>query len=703
MSVTRQANILGQQRVDVPHIRGIESSICNDFDVLAGKIIADSTARVLTGFDLIPLSPGSAAISLQVHVAGGVMIHPLAAESGSIFSVPSTRAAETLSASNARVVGGFTASSTNYIGLDLRRRVDGSTTDLVQFLDADTLLEKPKDIPLARTLDYVLYISTQDFSAAGSLAPLAKVVTDAFNSIVSIEDARNFLCRLGSGGTVTDPKHAWPWASTRTEVGNNSDFNSGDKGLHSLKDWMDAAMTRLWELGGGEYWYSPTADRNVRMIRGGAAFTNGEWFEWDGIDLHWKGISFAFDNSAAASNSVTNQTGNSAGLTDLLDGECVYVDVSRGTDAAVLTPMKAVRSTLGTPIVPGSRYIIAWRVGTVVYTRDSSFPVGATFTVASNTNLGIVQLTYAAGTPSTPKVMAQDANGSMINTAISGSGKGFVGTGFGAGAGGDFTGGATGPALITHEVSSNTAPQITIKDSGGNVKNQVDHVGFPMGARSEFREEWFPFHATLTGASSGLLAGNIWNYDLVGANASILIIDPSTSLPCRSKKFLLAGAANTNYGCLYTEGIVCPTSSNTLVFEWWMACGNTAPSGLDYKVGLTTAADFSTTGVWVQILSGDATYRVVTNGGAATTTNTTIAPSGTGTYDRFRLEVVNATTVNLYVNGNLTSVATNLPAAGTKLRFSIRATVFNSGFIAGFMQVGPILGNWNRETSLSAV
>jgi hypothetical protein len=443
MSVIRQENWLGQQRVDVPHLRAVESSICADFDVLAGQIMTGVKPVVVSGFDLIPLTAGSAAITLQVNVSRGAIIHPLAAEAGSIFSVAAGRVSETLNASNARVSGGFTASATNYIGLDLRRRADSGTADLVQFLDADTLLEQPKTVPLGRTLDYIIYISTQEFSTTPGLLPLAKVVTDAFNNIVSLEDARPMLCRLGSGGSIPDPKHAWPWASSRVEAGDNSDFGSGDKGVNSVKDWMDAMMTRVWELGGGQYWYSPTADRNVRMIRTGATFTNGEWFEWDGTDLHWKGLKFAFDNSAAASNTVANQTSNSAGLTDLADGDCVYVDVNRDTDGATLIPVKTARATLGTPTIPGSRYIIAWRVGTTVYTRDSSFPVGATFFPATNTSLGIVQLTYAAGNPSIPLVMAQDANGSMHNTAGAASNSyGLRGTGDRTGAGVEGVGGS---------------------------------------------------------------------------------------------------------------------------------------------------------------------------------------------------------------------------------------------------------------------
>jgi hypothetical protein len=164
MSVARQANLLGQQRLDIPHIRAIESSVAADFDLLAGEILAGKSPLVIHGFELSLLSTGTPATQLQLFVADSVILHPEASENGTIFQVPTSRAAETLNAANTRVVGSFTANTINYIGIDLRRTADPTTADLVQFLDSDTKLEKPKTVPLGRTLDYIIVISTQDFS-----------------------------------------------------------------------------------------------------------------------------------------------------------------------------------------------------------------------------------------------------------------------------------------------------------------------------------------------------------------------------------------------------------------------------------------------------------------------------------------------------------------------------------------------------------
>jgi hypothetical protein len=435
MSVARQANLLGQQRLDIPHLRAVESSVAADFDLLAGQIMAGKRPLVISGFELAIEVAGTAATSLQLLVAGSVIMHPEASESGTIFQVPLARADETLNASNTRVRGSFTASAVNYIGIDLRRTADASTADLVQFLDADTSLENPKTVPLGRTLDYIIVISTQDFSTTPGIAPIAKVTTDAANNIATdgIEDARNIMFRLGTGGAITDWKNQFSWPGGRGEPGSdgnapNSDFISGDKSITSLKEWMDGVMSRVWEIGGGEYWYSATADRNVKLFRAGATFTNGDWFEWDGTDLHWKGLTVVFDNSTGVYNDVENQTINSSGLTNLADGECLYVDLDRTQDRVRgvngLVAVKAQLATLGTPVTPGARLVLAWRRGSgtqAICTRDAQFPVNATFVVATPVSTGVVKLNVASPTPTSPVVAVTSAAGEVLATGLQAS------------------------------------------------------------------------------------------------------------------------------------------------------------------------------------------------------------------------------------------------------------------------------------------
>jgi hypothetical protein len=444
MSILRQFNWLGQARIDVPHLRAVESSIAADFDVLAGKMLGGALPLILKGFNISVTTGtiGGAASTLQVVVANGMVIHYGASESGSIFLVPSTRSPETLNSvtNSTNVTGTFTVSATNYVGFDLIRTSDSATADVVQFLDANTLLETPRSVPLGRTLNYKFIISTTPFSANTNVCPIAKVVTDASGNVVSITDARIMMFRLGSGGDNPNVQYAYPWAAGRREIttiNSSSDmFTGGDKQLASHADWADAIMTRLWELGGGEYWYTPTADRDVKMVRTGSAMANGDWFTWDGTNLTWQGIKFLFANSTATFNDVADGTGTNY---QLADGDCVYVDLDRTTNrtgGTALTGVKVAMTNMGAPTVPGSRFIMAWRNGSVIYARDQAYSVGGQFTAGTPSALGIVKISATSSTPSAPFAATSDSSGNVIGIGLTrNNGSGFSAGNIGIGTG----------------------------------------------------------------------------------------------------------------------------------------------------------------------------------------------------------------------------------------------------------------------------
>lgn len=444
MSVLRQQNWLGQQRIDVPHLRSVESSIAADFDLLAGQVLAGKEPLVVKGFVLLSATAlNGPATSLVMVTAGGVILHPTASESGTIFAVPETQESEILNSINSRVDGSFTPGTTNYIGLDLRRQADSSTSDLVAFLDANTLEESSKTVPLARTLDYRIVISTADFSATPNLLPIAKVTTNENNNVDSIEDARPMLFRLAQGGSTPNSTSSYSWLSRRENTTGDV-FGGGDKEIGSFKEFADAVMTRLWELGGGEYWYRPTSDRDLKLAFGTPTLTsNKDNFEWTGTVLRWSGLSVLFGNSTAFYNNIADELSGIA----LADGECLYVDVDRSS-AATLTPAVAPLTGLSTPAIPGSRVVIAWRRGSNIYVKDKAFEVGRTIPVASDTVWGTVSLSYAAGNTEYPKVAPLDVNGTISATATGGNASGFVGTGFGTGHGVRGTGGTSGGAGV---------------------------------------------------------------------------------------------------------------------------------------------------------------------------------------------------------------------------------------------------------------
>lgn len=429
MAVLRQFNWLGQLRADVPHLRMVESAVAADFDVLAGRLLGGGLPYVARGFTIVG-GTGQAATTLRMATASGVLVHPTASEAGTVLSVPADRAEEVLSATNARVVGAFTPGATNFVGLDLRRAPDDATTDLAYFRDATTLVEAPKSVPLARVLDYRIVISTVDFSALPHVAPVARVVTDAANNVTAIQDARQLLFRLGGGGSTPNAQRTYAWPSGRTD---GTTFTTlGDKAIGSLKEWMDAVMTRLWELGGGERWFAPSTDRNIKLVKAGTKFTNGEYFEWDGTHVHWRGLSLVFDNSTALYNDIADQLTDSPGLTNLADGECLYVDVDRTanrTGGTALVAAKAPLATLGNGAVPGARWAIVWRKGSNVFIRDEALAVGQiALSVATTASNGIVRLSGTPGSLTDPQVAALNASNIAIAAGVTRAG-GVAGAG----------------------------------------------------------------------------------------------------------------------------------------------------------------------------------------------------------------------------------------------------------------------------------
>lgn len=502
--VERQTNWLAQMRVDLSLLRAMESSVAGDFDVSQGSILAGRQPLIVSGFKLSNII--GAAASIQVLVAGATLINYNASESGSMFAVPAGRANETLNSTNPNVSGSWTASSTNFVGVDIIRSADPTTADTLQFLQATTLTEVPKTVPLARTLNYRFVISTTSFSAQPNLVPIAKVVTDSGNNIVSIQDCRNILGRVAPGGDFAAVNQGYMWPGGRAENLTGDVFSGGDKVIGSVREWMQAAMTRIWETSGGEYWYSSTADRNVTIIWNGTAFSNGENLEWTGTNLHWRGLRFIFDNSTGFFNDIQDQTGDVAGQTDLADGWCLYVDLDRtqnranayvvggtyavgqcvsndtapvkiyecvsittgitsggggptGTGSGIvdggvtwnyvssgstgLLATKSNLSALGPGTVPGSRQVLAWRVGSQIFTKGWRYPLGGTLTVpATATSLGTVKLSRNDTTPATPIVIS-DAGGTIVAPAV-GTVTGLTSTGHNVGYGFYGIGGATG-------------------------------------------------------------------------------------------------------------------------------------------------------------------------------------------------------------------------------------------------------------------
>jgi hypothetical protein len=328
---------------------------------------------------------------------------------------------------------------------------------MTKFLDPNTKQETERRIPKARILDYRIIITTAPFSFNTNVCPIAIVQTDSNGNVVAITDARQLMFRLAPGGDTPNADGSYTWTDTNRRENSitydsvNSPldpFSEGDKDIFSMKDWMNAVMSVVWEAKSGESWYSPTSRDMIKLLYTNPAFTEGDNFIWDSAasKLYFRNLKVLFENSSGgwynniadpqvsvssisrSGTTVTVNTGaahtllvggqlylissdsnfpgglktvvsvpTSTQLTyteagsavsgsgsftlqygaSLAAGQCLYVDLDRKT-----TPSPTIVAAVGTlqnlpsPVIPGSRIIIAWRYGNEVHVRDRAYPLG---------------------------------------------------------------------------------------------------------------------------------------------------------------------------------------------------------------------------------------------------------------------------------------------------------------------------------------
>jgi len=326
-------------------------------------VLGESKSYVLRGFDLeMAGAVGSAANQLQMIVAEGSVMHGNSTESGTYFVVPSGTSNEIInSTTNDRVDGSFTPGTLNYVGLEFTREIDDSTTGQVFFWNPTTSSEISKTIPLAQTFDFKVVVTSSIW--ASNVLPISVVETDASNNVVSVQDRRPMLFRLGTGGTATpDPFYQYPWtdhAEGRAENfwesnSTTSPFRGGDKQIATLKDWMDAMMTSILEIKGTAYWYTNTTPGSLTKLRldvantqmtGTGVFTHSALtpgqMNWDS-DLFLNNISSRLEYKILTNAATTDIS--------LSDNQVAYVKLVRNvliTPQLIFTNGSATVSSVG--------------------------------------------------------------------------------------------------------------------------------------------------------------------------------------------------------------------------------------------------------------------------------------------------------------------------------------------------------------------
>jgi len=302
MAVNRRFTGFSGIRVDLPLLRSIESGVAADFDsVLRNFITGTDTPYIASGFEIQIPDAAINASSLQVTVAESVILHSTAAEAGTILTVPVGTADDTLNSSNPKVLGSFQNGVPNYVSLELVRLSDADSVDQVAVWSEAQKTEFNRTAPVGQILEYRYIINTSGFSTN---LPLYIVGVSNTGAVEYITNARQKLFRLGTGGTVPNPLNSFDFgglensqegASPRREWINESTdtvsnpvsalpgddplaFRYGDWSINSLKEWMDAIMTRFKDLTGSEYWYTSS-----QLYTDGGTGINTFDLWWDSI------------------------------------------------------------------------------------------------------------------------------------------------------------------------------------------------------------------------------------------------------------------------------------------------------------------------------------------------------------------------------------------------------------------------------------
>lgn len=260
MAVLGRLLISSAERLDLPDLLSIDSYAGGDWKYFLKGLVGDDKPYILNGFDVIDPNNAIGTQSCSIRVADSVVFYP-GSNAGAFF--------HGLAEGNALstpLVPELRKNAVNYVYLTLS--TTNTSVDSRAFWDPDkdggVGGEFTQDVNTESVLKVDINVSVGSFPA--NTVPVA-IVTVGPVTITKIEDARDLFYRLGSGGIAPNPFNSYAWKSEpapgyeRTEpptamvAGGVNPFEGADKNINSLKEWMDAIMSKLRELGGTTYWY----------------------------------------------------------------------------------------------------------------------------------------------------------------------------------------------------------------------------------------------------------------------------------------------------------------------------------------------------------------------------------------------------------------------------------------------------------------
>jgi hypothetical protein len=265
MAVLGRLLVSSAERLDLPDFLSIDSYTQGDFKYLMKSFVGSDRPYILKGFEVIDPANSIGTQNITIGIANSVVYYP-ESKAGPFFY-----GLEEGDPKAAPLIPELRKNATNYVYLVLT--TFNAAKDTRAFWDPDKEGgiggEFTQEVETESVLTVDINVSISAFPE--NTIPVCKVKVGA-NFIESIEDCRDMMFRLGSGGLNTNPLSRYTFREQPLSVFARSEpntlmsstlspnsFRGGDKNIRSLKEWMDVVMTKLLELGGTTYWYQDTS------------------------------------------------------------------------------------------------------------------------------------------------------------------------------------------------------------------------------------------------------------------------------------------------------------------------------------------------------------------------------------------------------------------------------------------------------------
>lgn len=261
MSNLARVNFLAQQRLDLPHLKAMQSYATNDARALAVFLAGFGRPLVVRGLEVVSKS----GLSLTVRLANAVVVAPSNAVCP-LYVAP---------AGIADAVVQLDQNATVYVEAYFYRETVSGSEVTSGFWD-----EVAPNINGGLGTEFIQSVRSQEVVRVGVRTSLTGFSTDGVpitiaqtsTGVDDLEDARFTFFRLG---VPSNQSSTYDWSTVRQDspvsgpgTGNDADSSfrafdaSGslnDKALFSIKDAFDALATRILELSGASRWFLPSS------------------------------------------------------------------------------------------------------------------------------------------------------------------------------------------------------------------------------------------------------------------------------------------------------------------------------------------------------------------------------------------------------------------------------------------------------------